>query len=294
MKSNRWMFFLLAALVIVILLGAGYYYFAYLYPRTPTAAETLAFNAARLQYHANTLRGHSNELKNAVGRASDPAVRRHSEHIINVLVGKSSPDYGDLDRDGIVEDPGDGTGMLNYVRMIRDGAAANNEAAAVQALDRTRAVLLEILAETKTILAANDFKDIHPQIDNAQRLSDQIARGTQDSVPQIAQLLNANTTLPRVSPDQPASDATVVDMQQFVFHPKQLTVKKGTTVVFVNKDNAKHTVTEDARAWNSLDIPAGKTFAFTFNAPGAVAFHCEYHGDVDGIDMAGTITVTDE
>lgn len=294
MKSKRLTILLLAALVIVILLGAGFYYFAYLAPRPPTAAETLAFNVARLQYHANTLRGHSNELKNAVGRASDPAVRRHSEHIINVLVGKSSPDYGDLDRDGIVEDPGDGTGMLNYVQMIRDYAAANNAAAAVQALDRTRAVLLEILTDTRTILAANDFNDIHPQIDNAQRLSNQVARGAQDSVPQIAQLLNATTTQTRVNPDQPASDATVVDMQQFVFNPKQLTVKKGTTVIFVNKDNAKHTVTEDTRAWNSLDIPAGKTFSFTFKEPGTVAFHCEYHGDVDGIDMAGTITVTGE
>jgi plastocyanin len=279
---------------LAILLGAGAYYFFYLAPQPPSAQELQAFDAARLQAHANMLRGHANELKNAMGRASDPAIARHTEHVINLLVGNASPDYGDLDHDGIIEDPGDGTGMFAYLAALRAQADAAGETVAVAKIDRVNELLRGILAQAKTINTASDFENIRPQINAIQPVAHQIARGETDSVPEIAQLLHASATQPGVNPELPQAGTTIVDMQQFVFGPQQLKVKPGTTVVFVNKDNAKHTVTEDSRAWNSLDITAGKTFAFTFQEPGIVRYHCEYHGDVDGVDMAGTIIVSDE
>lgn len=284
---------LLAVCAIAVLLGAGVYYF-YFASQPPSAQEIQAFDAARLQYHANTLRGHSNELKNAMGRASDPAIARHTEHIINLMVGNASPEYGDLDHDGVVEDPGDGKGMFAYLADLRAQAAAAGETVAVEKIDRVNALLLDVLAQAKTIDAASDFENIRPEINAIQSVATQIARGETDSVPEIAQLLHASAAQPGVNPELPQAGTTTVDMRQFVFGPTQLKVKPGTTVVFINKDNAKHTVTEDSRAWNSLDINAGKTFAFTFQEPGVVRFHCEYHGDVGGIDMAGTILVVDE
>jgi plastocyanin len=284
----------LAALGLVVLIGAGIFAWRYLSPQPQSAADTQAFDMARLQYHANTLRGHANELSNAFARSSDPAVRRHTEHLINLLVGKDNPTYGDLDGNGVVEDPGDGTGMFAYLQTLRAQAAAAHQDAAVGKIDHVNTILQKILGECKSILATNASTNISPQINDVQTLSDQVARGRTDSIPEIAQMLHASATQPRVNPELPQSGTTTIDMQQFVFNPKQLKVKKGTTVVFINKDNAKHTVTEDNSAWNSLDINAGKTFSFTFNQPGVIQYHCEYHGDVNGVDMAGTIIVTDD
>jgi plastocyanin len=284
----------LAAFILIVLLGAGIFALRYLVPQPQSPAETQAFDMARLQYHANTLRGHANELNNAFARASDPAVRRHTEHLVNLLVGQDNPAYGDLDGNGVVEDPGDGTGMFAYLQTLRAQAAAAHQDAAVDKIDHVNATLQKILADCKTILTAATFTNVSTQINEVQTLSDQVARGRTDSIPELAQLLHASATQPDVNPELPQSGTTTIDMQQFVFNPKQLKVKKGTTVVFINKDNAKHTVTEDNGAWNSLDINAGKTFSFTFSQPGVIQYHCEYHGDVNGIDMAGTIIVTDD
>jgi plastocyanin len=96
-----------------------------------------------------------------------------------------------------------------------------------------------------------------------------------------------------VNPAQPAGGTVTVDMKDFAFVPRELNVKKGTTVVFLNSDPAKHTATDDKSAWNSRDIDAGQSFTFTFQDSGAFPYHCEYHGDVGGVDMAGVITVTE-
>ncbi|MBV6396355.1 MAG: Serine/threonine-protein kinase PknD [Anaerolineales bacterium] len=40
------------------------------------------------------------------------AAQKHAEAITNLIVGSQSPDYGDLDGDGEVTDPGDGYGLL--------------------------------------------------------------------------------------------------------------------------------------------------------------------------------------
>lgn len=293
-NRSRALLGLLAVAALTLLVAAGAYYFYSSAATARTAQELQTFDAARLQAHANALRGHANELKNAMGRASDPAIARHTEHIINLMVGNASPDYGDLDHDGVVEDPGDGRGMLAYLGELRAQAAAAGEVAAVAKMDHVKALLDVILTQAKTINAASDFENIRPEINALQPLADQIARGATDSVPEITQLLHASAIQPGVNHEAPQAGTTVVDMQQFVYSPSQLKIKPGTTVVFVNKDNAKHTVTEDTRKWNSLDINSGKTFAITFQEPGVVRYHCEYHGDVDGIDMAGTILVFDE
>lgn len=292
--NSKQLAMLLAAAILLVLLGAGFYYFVYRAAQTPTTQEIQAFDAARLQYHANTLRGHANELKNAMGRTSDPAVRRHTEHIINLLVGSASPDYGDLDRDSVVEDPGDGAGMFAYLAALRAQAADARETVAVEKIDRVNNLLTQILAQSKIIITAQDMDNVQPQIDFIQGAAQQVARGATDSVPEIAQLLHASSTQPGVNPELPQAGTTTVDMSQFVFNPAQLKVKPGTTVVFINKDNAKHTVTADDRSWNSLDIAPGKTFSFTFQQAGTIQYHCEYHGDVNGIDMAGDIIVAEE
>ncbi len=80
-------------------------------------------------------------------------------------------------------------------------------------------------------------------------------------------------------------------MKGFVFLPRTLRVKKGTAVVFVNQDPAKHTATADNGLFNSGDIDPGQTFSRTFSQPGTFPYYCVFHGDKGGVGMAGTIIV---
>lgn len=81
-----------------------------------------------------------------------------------------------------------------------------------------------------------------------------------------------------------------VDIQNFAFSPASVTVKKGTTVTWTNKDSVTHTVTEtDSQAGpSSGDVNPGSSYSFTFNTPGTYHYHCSIH-----TEMVGTVTVTD-
>ncbi len=285
---------LLALWTLVVLLGVGIYYFRYIAPASASTSTAQSFTNTPLQYQADTLLIHTNELNNAAQRANSPAARRHTEHIINLLVGKGSSDYGDLDNDGIVEDPGDGKGLLNYLQIVHDEAAAANQERAAKSADAVRAELLKILDDSRTVTAANDYKVVMPQINNIDRLANQVAKGTSDSIPEIVRLLKLTTTVTPVTSATQPSGTVAVNLQDLQFQPQSLQVKKGTTIVFVNKDNAKHTATDDNGAWNSKDMDAGQTFSFTFDTPGTFPYHCEYHGDKGGVGMAGVITVTEQ
>ena len=81
-----------------------------------------------------------------------------------------------------------------------------------------------------------------------------------------------------------ASGATVT-IQDYTFSPQTLTVKAGTTVTWVNKDSAPHTVTAvdssatDAGTTGLFDsqLGQGQTFTFTFDKAGTYFYECTIH-----------------
>jgi plastocyanin len=81
-----------------------------------------------------------------------------------------------------------------------------------------------------------------------------------------------------------------VTIQNFAFSPASITVKKGTSVTWTNKDSTTHTVTEtDSQTGpDSGDLASGKSYSFTFNTVGTFQYHCSIH-----TDMTGTVTVTE-
>lgn len=91
------------------------------------------------------------------------------------------------------------------------------------------------------------------------------------------------------APPAPASlSATrTVAIQNFTFSPQSLTVKKGDTVVWTNKDSAGHTVTGNMGGPASQTIPKNGTYSYTFNNVGTFAYHCSIHPT-----MTGTVVVT--
>jgi plastocyanin len=81
-----------------------------------------------------------------------------------------------------------------------------------------------------------------------------------------------------------AATHTVV-IEGVKFEPETLTVARGDTVVWVNKDPFAHTVTAKG-FFDSHDLPAGKSWKYVASKTGEYAYVCNYHPN-----MHGTLTV---
>jgi plastocyanin len=81
-----------------------------------------------------------------------------------------------------------------------------------------------------------------------------------------------------------AQESDIVTLKNFAFIPQTLTVKKGTTVTWINNDSVSHTITSDAGSLlNSGIISPGGSFTFTFSRPMSVAYHCSIHPTMKGM-----------
>lgn len=102
--------------------------------------------------------------------------------------------------------------------------------------------------------------------------------------------------LREISPsDQPVLDEGVVEegtveveIRDFAFSPAKISVKKGTSVRWVNKDSIVHTVTGDHGGPDSPALEKDKGYTYTFNETGVFDYHCKPHPV-----MRGTIEVKD-
>lgn len=87
------------------------------------------------------------------------------------------------------------------------------------------------------------------------------------------------------------AEPTIVEVSSFKFEPKVLTVKVGTVVRWVNK-SGWHTVAADDGSFKSTALKAENAFFdHTFKKAGKFPYHCSFHGDKGGREMAGTIIV---
>ena len=72
-----------------------------------------------------------------------------------------------------------------------------------------------------------------------------------------------------------------VEIRQMKFEPAALTVKKGDTVVFVNRDIVTHDVTEaSGKSWKSPALPPGKSWSRVFTK--SAGYFCSYHPVMKG------------
>jgi len=68
-----------------------------------------------------------------------------------------------------------------------------------------------------------------------------------------------------------------VTMENMRFQPEALTVARGDTIVWVNKDLVPHTATSEAGGFDSQMIPAGESWSYTVRTKGEFAYLCTYH-----------------
>lgn len=80
-----------------------------------------------------------------------------------------------------------------------------------------------------------------------------------------------------------------VQISNFKFGPASMSVKKGTTITWINRDDARHNVQSD-QAGGPLESPLlgkGQEYKYTFNEAGSFSYKCSPHPY-----MKGSITVT--
>lgn len=72
-----------------------------------------------------------------------------------------------------------------------------------------------------------------------------------------------------------------VVMDGVSYAPSSLTVKRGDTVVWVNRDPFPHTVTS-GKAFDSREIAAGGTWTHVARTPGSYPYVCTLHPGMKG------------
>jgi plastocyanin len=85
----------------------------------------------------------------------------------------------------------------------------------------------------------------------------------------------------------------VVNIKDFAFSPQTITIKKGSSVTWVNQDSTSHIVASnphpahtDLPGLVSSQLSQGQTYTFTFTKTGTFGYHCHLHPT-----MTGTVIV---
>ncbi len=84
------------------------------------------------------------------------------------------------------------------------------------------------------------------------------------------------TFTPTLTPT-PAPNTETVDMGNFFFAPKHLTVRVGDTVRWLNNSDVPHNATSDSGVWDAGFVDPGGAFAFKFDRVGTYAYRCTIH-----------------
>ncbi len=83
-----------------------------------------------------------------------------------------------------------------------------------------------------------------------------------------------------------ATGAFAIEIKNFAFNPKEMTVPVGTTVTWTNIDSVAHTATSSNGTFNSGNLNPGQGFSYQFEKAGTYDYNCAYHPG-----MKGTIVV---
>ena len=77
--------------------------------------------------------------------------------------------------------------------------------------------------------------------------------------------------------ERPKPKTHAVTMENMRFQPETLTVTRGDTIVWVNKDLVPHTATSKAGGFDSEVIQAEEFWRFTVRKKGDFAYVCTFH-----------------
>lgn len=91
----------------------------------------------------------------------------------------------------------------------------------------------------------------------------------------------------QVASAAPAASAMrpAITIANYSFQPGMLTVRRGSTVMWVNKDDDVHTIksTDGPEAFNSPALDSGSQFRFVFHQAGTYHYVCSVHPYMRGV-----------
>lgn len=103
------------------------------------------------------------------------------------------------------------------------------------------------------------------------------------SVSAIAALaLCAGFVMPATSAAGPAS-GSAVEITKFAFAPKEITVRPGTKIVWINRDDTPHTLASNDKSFVSKGLDTDDKFEHTFKSEGDFSYYCTLHPFMTGI-----------
>ena len=103
-------------------------------------------------------------------------------------------------------------------------------------------------------------------------------RGKSAAPPAAADTVQANAGQARAEPVA----AAVVRIASLAFAARELHVRAGTLVRWVNQDQVQHSATADDRSFDSGLIEPGRAYERVFDRPGSYAYHCTPHPFMTG------------
>lgn len=98
-------------------------------------------------------------------------VRRHAEHVVNILEGAGGEHFGDLDGDGLAQNPGDDIGVLSYLESLKAPVSAlssrrvTSEEIWHRTIEAARAQALTGVDEALRVLASDSAVEAGPKTD---------------------------------------------------------------------------------------------------------------------------------
>ena len=81
-----------------------------------------------------------------------------------------------------------------------------------------------------------------------------------------------------------------VQIDQFTFAPQKITVKAGTTVTWINDDDAPHIVASTIKLFKSTPLDTKDKFSFTLTTPGTYEYFCSLHPHMTGVVVVEATT----
>jgi plastocyanin len=81
-----------------------------------------------------------------------------------------------------------------------------------------------------------------------------------------------------------AADTATVTIESFQFQPKEVTIKQGGTITFINKDAAPHTVSpaKDSNFTGTGRLLKNESKVVTFSKEGIYNYFCDFHPSMKG------------
>jgi plastocyanin len=93
---------------------------------------------------------------------------------------------------------------------------------------------------------------------------------------------SSTAAAPAASAASAAPHTAKITIQNFGFHPDDVTVAVGAKVTFTNEDQTAHTATATGMSFDTGSIQPGKSRTITITRAGVLKYFCEFHAFMRG------------